>query len=76
MEPALLSEHFGQSQLRERLSELEPKKDVSDISSLRDIFCLIPRSHIEVVVFASDPLSGTRRAIRGFLIPGCSEDPP
>lgn len=69
MDPGSLTD-FGQTQLAKRLDELTPKKALTDISSLRDIFRLIPGSRIEIVVFASDPLSGARRASRASLIPG------
>ncbi|MDQ6850578.1 MAG: hypothetical protein M3070_11585 [Actinomycetota bacterium] len=70
MEPTSLTEDFGQPELKKRLDELNPRKELSDISSLRDVFRLIPGSRIEVVVFASDPLSGARCASRESLIPG------
>jgi hypothetical protein len=70
MDPASLTEHFGQVQLAKRLDELPQKREPSSISSLRDVFYLIPGSRIEVVVFASDPLSGARRASRASLTPG------
>ena len=70
MEASSLDEDFGQPQLERRLSELNPGRCPSDISSLREIFSLFPGSRIEVVVLASDPLSGVRRAIRGSLVPG------
>lgn len=69
MDPRSLTD-FGQAQLAKRLAELEPKMVPTEISSLRDIFRLIPGSRIEIIVFASDPLSGARRASRASLIPG------
>jgi hypothetical protein len=73
MEPASLTENFGQPELSKRLAELSPGKRLADIASLREIFQLIPGSRIEIVVFASDPLSGARRANRGFLVPASSQ---
>lgn len=70
MEPGSLTEDFGQSQLARRLGELNPPKEISDISSLRDIFILIPGTRIEIAVFANDPLSGARHISRASLIPG------
>lgn len=69
MEPASLTENFGQPELKKRLAELTPPKEPSEIESLRTVFHLMPGSRIEVVVFASDPLSGARRASRGSLVP-------
>jgi hypothetical protein len=72
MEPASLTADFGQPELRERLAELTPPKDLSEVESLRTVFHLLPGSRIEVAVFASDPLSGARRASHGSLIPSDS----
>ncbi len=44
MEPASLTGDFGQPELEKRLDELSPKKKLSDIASLRDVFQLIPGS--------------------------------
>lgn len=75
MDPSTLTQ-FGQRQLAERLDELSPKRRTSDVSSLRDIFQLIPGTRIEVTVFATDPLSGTRRASRAPLTPAASATQP
>jgi hypothetical protein len=69
METSSLDEGFGRPQLERRLGELHPSRRPSDISSLREVFSLFPGSRLEVIVLASDPLSGVRRAIRGSLIP-------
>jgi hypothetical protein len=69
MDPRSLTDDFGQAQLAKRLDELTPKMTPGEIASLRDIFRLIPGSRIEIIVFASDPLSGARRASRASLTP-------
>ena len=69
MDPDLLSDETGKPELAKRLDELQPKRTVDGLSSLRDVFALVPGSRIEVVVFASDPLSGARRSSHGFLTP-------
>jgi hypothetical protein len=75
MEPASLTEDFGQLELKKRLDELNPKEKLSNIASLRDVVQLIPGSRIEVVVFASDPLSGARRASRSRSFRGAASLP-
>jgi hypothetical protein len=69
MDVASLTEDFGQVEVAKRLGELDPARQVSEISSLRDIFQFIPGTRIEVIVFASDPLSGARRVSRMSLTP-------
>jgi hypothetical protein len=69
MDPASLTADFGQVQVAKRLNDLNPAKRVSEISSLRDMVHLIPGTRIEVIVFASDPLSGARRVSRASLTP-------
>ncbi len=69
MDTASLTAEFGQQQLARRLGELESATQPADLSSLREIFGLIPGSRIDVIVFASDPLSGARRVSRASLIP-------
>lgn len=66
---------FGVREVAKRLSELNPPQGLSDIASVADLFVLIPGTRVEVVVFASDPLSGARRASRASLTWASSELP-
>jgi hypothetical protein len=75
MDPASLSDDTGKPELAKRLAELQPQRTVDALSSLREVFALIPGSRIEVVVFASDPTSGARRSSHGSLTPRRTPQP-
>ena len=51
---------FGQARLNERLGGLNPGKKCSDISSILEVFDLLPSAYIQVAAFSTDPISGKR----------------
>jgi hypothetical protein len=68
MDPDTLTA-FGKARLAERLAELNPPRQRSDIASMIEVFELLPTTRIDVAVFASDPLSGARSVSRRSLRP-------
>jgi hypothetical protein len=66
MDPSSLTP-FGRDRLNDRLAELHPPRKSGDISSLFEVFSLIPAARIEVTVFSYDRISGARKVSNASL---------